>query len=239
MKTALITGGAKGIGLAVAEKLKNAGYNVVISYHSSAEKAKALQDKGFYTVYADVSNASDVKKMFGEIERRFPRLDVLINNAGVALKQKLFLDVSAEEFDDVFNVDVKGVFLCTKEAVGYMLKTGGTGDVISVSSIWGGEGASCEVVYSAAKGAVNIFTRALSKELAETDICVQAIAPALVETDMNAHLSEDDKKAFLNERGLKVPLYPEDVADAVLKLLQTRKNGAVTVIEAKDKIYEI
>ena len=238
MPTALITGGAKGIGRALAEKLKKSGYNVVINYFSSVDAAEKMSENGFFTVRADVTNASAVDGMFDVIHKRFGKVNLLINNAGVALKQKTFLDVTEEEYDHLFAVDMKGVFLCAKKAVSDMLSLGG-GDVVNVSSVWGVEGASCEAVYAAAKGAVIAFTKSLSKELDGTDICVQAIAPSLVDTDMNAHLSDKDKADFLAERDVKKMLTPDEVADITVDLIRSRESGRVTVVESKEKIYRV
>ena len=236
MKTALVTGGARGIGAAIAEKLKKSGYNVVINYFSSEESARKMAENGFFAVRADVSDERQVDKMFDEISSRFGGVDVLVNNAASALRQKIILDVTAEEFDRLFAVDVRGVFLCTRRAVEDMLRLG-RGDVVNVSSVWGAEGASCEVVYSAAKGAVDAMTRSLAKEYENTDICFQTIAPMFVETDMNAHLSDEDKRDFLLGRGLESPLRPEDVAWLVGKMLEKRENGRMIAIESREKIY--
>ena len=237
MPTALITGGTRGIGLAIAQKLKKSGYNVVIDYFSSEAAAEKLRAEGFTCIRADVSVAGEVDALFSAVKEKFGAVDVLVNNAGIALKQKVFLDVTEDEFDRLFAVDVKGVFLCSKRAVADMLVRGG--DVMNVCSVFGIEGAACEAVYSAAKGAVALFTRSLAQELSDTDICVQAIAPSLVDTDMNAHLTKTDKNEFLSERGSARMLTPADVADITFDLIKKRKNGAITVIENVDKIYEV
>ncbi len=230
MKTAFVTGGAKGIGLAIAEKLKSEGYTVVVGYNSSENAATRLKNLGYYIVKIDVSDEKSVDNAFDFIDAKFGGADVLVNNAGIALKQKLLVDVTVKEFDDLFSVDVKGVFLCTKRALFHMIEKG-RGDVINISSIWASRAASCEVAYSAAKAAVEMMTRSLAAELENSDICVQAIAPSLVETDMNSHLSEEDKLSFLAENGMKRALTPSDIAEEVSKALKTRVNGAVTVVE--------
>ncbi|MBR1891461.1 MAG: SDR family NAD(P)-dependent oxidoreductase [Clostridia bacterium] len=236
MKVALVTGGTRGIGEAVAKKLKKSGYTVVINYFSSEDKANELQIEGFFTYRADVGDEGSVKEMFDYVEKRFGGVDVLINNAGIALKQSLLIDVSAEQFDRLFATDVRGVFLCAKAAIRAMLKKG-SGDIVNLSSIWGVEGASCEVAYSMAKGAVNAFTKSLAKELEFSDICVQAIAPSMVATDMNAHLTENDVKDFCSERGMEKPLTSEQIAEFVLKTLSFRKNGAIYVLDGKDRSF--
>ena len=237
MSVAFVTGGAVGIGAAIAEKLKKSGYKVIIGYFSSEKEAKKLEEDGFVAVRIDVTDSDSVSAAFSYIFERFGGVDVLINNAGVALKQKVVSDVTESEFDFVFAVNVKGVFNCSRQAIGQMLGKG-RGDIVNVSSVWGCEGASCEAVYSASKGAVNAFTRSLAEELSFSDICVQAIAPSLVMTKMNAHLTENDVREFLSARGSKRALTPEDVADAVIDLLKTRENGAVTVLESVEKRYK-
>ena len=178
----------------------------------------------------NVKDPLSVKAAFDKIDKDFGGVDVLINNAGVALKQKLLLDVTDTEIDDVLSVDLKGVIYCSRAAVGQMIKKG-RGDVINVASVWGVEGASCEVVYSAAKGGVIALTKALAKELAFCDICVSAICPSLVMTEMNAHLKREDIEEFLSSRGAREPLYPKDVADKVYEMLKTRTNGEIALIE--------
>lgn len=237
MPTALVTGGTRGIGEAVAKKLKKSGYNVVINYFSSKARAEELEKQGFFTVRADVADDCQVKEMFDAVKKRFGKVDVLINNAGIALKQKTFFDVDEAEFDRVFAVDVKGVFLCSKYAALNMLRSGG-GDIINVSSVFGVEGASCEAVYSAAKGAVIAFTKSLAKELEGASVRVQAVAPSMVDTDMNAHLSTKDKASYLADRGQKEMLTAEDVADVVARLLKEPENGSVTVIESRDNAFK-
>lgn len=231
MKTALVTGGSRGIGRAIAEKLKKLGYNTVINYYSSKNEAEILSDNGFFCVQADVSDIKEVQKMFAEIHKKFGKVDLLINNAGIALKQKVFLDVSDEEFDRLFAVDVKGVFNCSKFAVNDMLSIG-HGKIINISSIWGDEGAACEACYSAAKGAVIAFTKSLAKEL-EGTVEVNAILPGFVGTDMNAHLTSQDKFDFMRSQGLKSFATVEDIALAVEKLILSNDTGKLIKVYGK------
>ncbi len=231
MRTALVTGGSRGIGKAIAEKLKKLGYNTVIGYISSKEQAEEMQKDGFFAVQADVSNISEVEKMFEEIHKKFGLVDLLVNNAGIALKQKVFLDVSEEEFDRLFAVDVKGVFNCSKLAANDMLKLG-HGKIINISSIWGDEGASCEACYSAAKGAVIAFTKSLAKEL-DGIVEVNAILPSYIETDMNKHLTEEDKAEFMREMGLKKLATVDDVANAVEEIILSNETGKLVKVYGK------
>lgn len=228
MKTALVTGASRGIGRAIAEKLKKLGYNTVINFYSSKNEAEALSENGFFCVQADVSDMAQVEKMFAEIHKKLGRVDLLVNNAGIALKQKVFLDVSQEEFDRLFAVDVKGVFNCSKLAVNDMLSVG-HGKIINIASIWGDEGAACEACYSAAKGAVIAFTKSLAKEL-EGSVEVNAVLPGFVDTDMNAHLTNQDKLDFMRSQGLKSLSTTEDIALAVEKLVLSNDTGKLVKV---------
>lgn len=231
MKTAFITGASGGIGSAIAEKFKKSGYNAIIGYFSNKENAEKLAEEiGAFAVRIDVTSEESVKKAFQKAREKFGRIDVLINCAGVALPQKVVTDVSGEEFDRVFAVNVKGAFNCVKEALHDMLYLG-HGDIVNVSSIWGIDGASCEVVYSASKGALNSFTLALADELALSNIKVNAVAPGFVRTKMNAHLTEEDEKRFLEENGLGSLTSKEQVAEVVFSLVSGIETGRIIRIE--------
>lgn len=223
MKNVVITGASQGIGRALAIKFANNGYNVIAVYNSSKKEAEELLEYTNVDIFkADVSNSAQVESLFNYVYKKYGCVDVLINNAGVALKQKPLLDVSEGEFDSVFNVNVKGVFLCTKNAVNYMLNNGGK--IINVSSIFGVTGGSCEVVYSSSKSAVIGFTRALSDELELSNIAVCSVILGLVDTKMNAHLSNQEKLDFVKECGLlKVPT-PSEVADKIYQISNLKNN---------------
>ena len=217
MKNVVITGASQGIGRALAIKFANNGYNVIAVYNSSKKEAEELLEYKNVDIFkADVSSSAQVESLFNYVYKKYGCVDVLINNAGIALKQKPLLDVSESEFDSVFNVNVKGVFLCTKNAVNYMLNNGGK--IINVSSIFGVTGGSCEVVYSSSKSAVIGFTRALSDELELSNIAVCSVILGLVDTNMNAHLTTQEKLDFVKECGLiKVPT-PAEVADKIYQI---------------------
>lgn len=233
MKNAFVTGGSGDIGAAIVRKLKKCGYNAIIGYFSNESRAKNLaKDSGGFPIYIDVTSEESVKAAFDAARKRFGRISVLINCAGVALKQSVVTEVTEEDFDRVFNVNVRGVFNCSKEVVPDMLYLGG-GDIVNVSSVWGIDGASCEVVYSASKGAVNSFTKALAEELEFSDIKVNAVAPSFVKTKMNAHLTEEDEERFLFERGLKSLTTCDEVAQAVLSLIEGDQSGKIVRVENK------
>ncbi|MBQ9757803.1 MAG: 3-oxoacyl-ACP reductase FabG [Clostridia bacterium] len=220
MKTVLITGAARGIGRAIARKFASEGYAVAINYNKSKDEAEQLKkeliEKGAKTeiLCADVADADAVSKMVENVTSIFGDIDVLVNNAGIALPQGLFSDVPECDMKRVFDVDVFGLMNCTKAVIPQMVRRK-SGKIINISSIWGVCGGSCETVYSAAKAAVIGFTKALAKELGPSGITVNCIAPGLIDTDMNGHLSEDDIDDFCQDVPLGRMGKPEDVANAV------------------------
>jgi len=223
MKTALVTGASRGIGEKIAERFAQEGYAVAINYNKSKNQAETLRDKiraqgGTAEVFcADVSDDKKVHSMVDEIVRKFGTIDVLINNAGIALKQGLFTDFSGDEIKRVFETDVYGIMNCSKAVVPLMVKNK-RGKIVNISSIWGVCGGSCEVIYSSAKAAVIGFTKALSRELAPSGINVNCIAPGLIETDMNSHLSYAEIAAFCSDIPLGRVGSPWEIADAALFL---------------------
>lgn len=227
MKTVVITGATRGIGYALTQKFLKGGYNVVGFYRSSDEIANSLTKEGALMIKGDVSQYKDVENLFSVCQKKFGGVDILINNAGVCLPQKFILDVDEGEFDKVFNVNVKGVFNCTKQAISLML-TNNTGKIVNVSSIFGLVGGSCESVYSASKHAVLGFTKSVSMEVENSNIDIFAVCLGLVETEMNEHLSYKDKMDFLQEYCLKKWLTPSVVADRIYKILQKNNlNGKI------------
>ena len=213
-KVVLVTGGSRGIGKAICEKFAEEGYSVAVNYEKSEEKAKALAEKiGGKAFCADVSDYNAVCGMFDEIEKEMGEVSVLINNAAISTFG-LFQDCNDEEWERIFGVNVKGVFNCSKRAVGNMLKTQ-SGSIVNISSIWGVTGASCECHYSAAKAAVIGYTKAMAKELGPSGIRVNCIAPGAVDTDMNARFSKEDMEAVAEESALGYIGKPEEIAEAV------------------------
>lgn len=225
MKTALITGGTKGIGKAVAHEFLKRGYEVIINYCHDEETALATQSEfnmlGYCPVLmrADVSDEEQVKEMFKEIFRIYERLDVLVNNAGIS-KIRVIQDTTSADWEEIFGVNAKGVFLCSREAVDSMILSG-SGCIINVASIWGEVGASCEVAYSASKGAVIAFTKALAKELAPSYIRVNCVSPGVIDTEMNGHLSEVEMEDLISQIPLGRLGSGEDVAQACLYLAES------------------
>ena len=213
-KVVLVTGGSRGIGKAICEKFAAEGYFVAINFEKSEEKAKALAEKiGGKAFCADVSDYNAVSGMFDEIEKEMGEVSVLINNAAISTFG-LFQDCSDEEWERIFGVNVKGVFNCSKRAIGNMLKNQ-SGSIVNISSIWGVTGGSCECHYSATKAAVIGYTKAMAKELGPSGIRVNCVAPGAVDTEMNARFSKEDLEAVAEESALGYIGKPEEIAEAV------------------------
>lgn len=219
MKTALITGGTKGIGKAIALAFLQRGYEVVLNYHSDQQAAIAAQEEfniqGYCPILlrADVSDELQVKNMFKEFFSLYGKLDVLVNNAGIS-KVKVIQDTTVGDWDKVFAVNAKSAFLCSREVANKMIFAGG-GSIVNVASVWGEVGASCEVAYSASKGAVIAFTKALAKELAPSNVRVNCVSPGVIDTAMNSHLTDDEMRELVEEIPAGRIGLPSDVGEAV------------------------
>ncbi len=220
MKTVLITGSARGIGAATAALFADSGYNVVINYNTSEAEAlslcETLRTKGHnaIAVKADVSNRDEAEFLFDEAKKAFGGIDVLVNNAGIA-QQKLFTDITVQDYDRMFNCNVKSVFNCCQCALPYMIHNK-NGRIINISSMWGIVGASCEVHYSASKAAVIGMTKALAREVAPSGITVNCIAPGVIDTPMNKGFDEETINALKEETPVGRIGNPEEIAKAVL-----------------------
>ena len=219
MKTAVVTGGAKGIGAASAELLCQQGFSTAIHYHTSEEKALALSSflvsKGYdaFPVKADISDPEQVRAMIRTVLERSGRIDALVNNAGV--EQWQLLDtVTDEQWRHVLDTDLSGAFYCCREVLPVMLRQK-YGRIVNIGSVWGQVGASCEAVYSAAKAGVIGLTKALAKETAFSGITVNCVCPGAVDTDMMKRFSEAEVAAFCEEVPMGRLGSPEEVAHAV------------------------
>ena len=217
-KTALVTGGAKGIGAAICKALANDGYRIALNYNSSFESATELKNELSSVTHieifkADVSDSSDVERMFTEIESVFGGVDVLINNAGIA-QQALFTDITDEMWQKMIGVNLTGAFNCCRRALPYMIRNK-FGKIINITSMWGEVGASMEVHYSASKAGLIGLTKALAKEVGLSGITVNAVSPGVVETDMMASFSDEVKSSLADETPLGVLGTPENIASAV------------------------
>ena len=221
-KVALITGAARGIGSSIAIELAKLGAIVVINYSKDDEGAdKTLEAVKKVDGYGlkfkcNVANFKETHEMLKVIIKTFGRIDILVNNAGVS-KIGLLMDMTEENWDDVMNVNLKGVFNCSHAVIPQMLKQE-KGSIINISSIWGSVGASCEVIYSASKGGVNAFTMSLAKELGSSGIRVNAISPGVIETKMNNFLNAEEKRLLEEEIPMGKFGKGEDIAKLVVFL---------------------
>ncbi|MDY3971859.1 MAG: 3-oxoacyl-ACP reductase FabG [Clostridia bacterium] len=214
MKNVLITGGSRGIGKKCVYEFSNAGYRVFLNYNNSHSDAEQIsKETGAVIIKADISKSDEVKKMADFIHENYGKIDVLVNNAGI-VQQKLFTDITEDDWDRMFDVNIKGMFLVTKAFADDMISKQ-CGRIINISSMWGITGGSCEVHYSASKAAVIGFTKALAKELGPSKICVNCIAPGVIETEMNSHLSKEDFEILCEETPLERLGKPDEVAKMV------------------------
>ena len=225
MKTVLITGAAKGIGAAIAEELANNDYQVIINYKTSEQNAQELKDKltnngQKVEIYqADVTKKEEVEQMVEHVISQYGKIDVLINNAGIS-QIKPFAEIEEDEWDNMINNNLKSVYLVTKQVIHNMIQNQ-SGTIINISSVWGITGASCEVHYSTAKAGIIGMTKALAKEMALSNITVNAIAPGIIETDMNKELTQEETEEVIKEIPIKRMGKPEEIAKAVKWLIET------------------
>lgn len=218
-KVAIVTGGTRGIGRAIALKLADHGANIVINYRNSDKEAEALkailEEKGVkvLTVKCDISNFEDSKNLMYKCKEVFGKIDILVNNAGIT-KDTLIMRMKEEDFDNVIDVNLKGTFNCAKHASAIMLKQR-FGKIINMTSVVGIAGNAGQVNYSASKAGVIGLTKSLAKELGSRGITVNAVAPGFINTDMTASLSEKVKEEASKNIPLKRLGDPEDVANLV------------------------
>lgn len=213
-RVVLITGGSRGIGAAAARRFAAGGDKVVINYCRSREQAEALAaETGGWAVGADVSDPEQVRNMVDNVLDKFCQLDILICNAGIA-QQKLFGDLTDQDWRRMFAVNVDGIFYTIRAALPHFIHRK-QGRILTLSSMWGQVGGSCEVAYSAAKAAVIGMTKALAKELGPSGIAVNCVAPGVIDTEMNANLGLEDLAALAEETPMGVIGKPEDVAEAL------------------------
>ena len=224
MKTVLVTGGSRGIGKCIVENLARDGFNVVLNYNKSEKQAKQIQkelsEQGInIEIYkADVSKREDVKKLVKFTLNKFKNIDILINNAGIA-KLQMFNDITDEDWNEMLNTNLNSVFYTTQEVLPNMIhnKNGG---IINISSIWGVVGASCEVAYSVSKAGINGMTKSLAKELGLSNIRVNAIAPGVIDTEMNSNLDNAIKEQIKNDTPLNKIGKPIDIYRCVKWLIE-------------------
>ena len=233
-KTIFITGGSRGIGEALVKKCAGS-YNVAFTFNRSGERAKRLQDElntaygGVFAVHCDVSDPQSVSDAVAAVKKRFGKIDILVNDAGIA-KSALFIDTTLQDWHNMFSVNVDGVFNVTKAVLPDMLSRS-SGSIVNVSSIWGVKGASMEVAYSATKSAVIGFTKALAKEVAPMNVRVNAIAPGAISTDMMKVYTPQEVQDLCDT---SIPLSrlgtPTEVAEAILFIANSEYMTGTTLV---------
>lgn len=202
-KVALVTGASRGIGKAIALELSREGASVIINYSkddSGAELtlAEIIASGGYGKLLkGNISSFETAKRIIDESIKSFGKIDILVNNAGIS-QIRLFMDASEEDIESIMGTNLLGAMYLSKHALPHMIRNG-SGNIINISSMWGEVGASCEVLYSVSKGGLNLFTKALAKEVAPSGIRVNAIAPGVIETEMNAFLDAEDRLALEEE----------------------------------------
>ncbi len=214
MKTALITGGSRGIGAAVARRLAAEGCRVAVCYKENAEAAAAVaKEVGGLSLRCDVSDPAQVREMVDTVLENFCQLDILVCNAGVAW-QGLTQDMGDEDYRRLMGTDLDGVFYCCRAVLPHMISRK-SGRIVTLSSMWGQVGGSCETAYSAAKAGVIGLTRALSKEVAPSGVTVNCVAPGVIDTEMNQHLGAEALRELSAETPMGRLGTVEDVAACV------------------------
>lgn len=225
-KTAMVTGGSRGIGRSIALKLSDMGATVVINYSRNEEAAQKVVEeilqkgKRALAVQGDVSQMDQVEKMMGIINEKLGDIDILINNAGIT-RDNLLLRMRVEDWDDVINTNLTGMFNCTKSVIRSMMKKR-YGKIVNISSVIGIVGNAGQSNYAAAKAGMIGFTKSMAKELASRNINVNAVAPGFIITDMTQTLSDDLKNQLLNSIPMKQFGTPKQVAETVAFLVSNK-----------------
>lgn len=201
-KVAIVTGGSRGIGKAIAKELGSLGASIIINYSKDDEGAKETLDElrelgvSAFGIKQDVSSFEGAEYIVNDTLKKFGKIDILVNNAARST-MGLFLDATKEEIEGLVNTNLLGAMYLTRHALPHML--GKKSSILNISSMWGEVGASCEVVYSTTKGGINLFTKSIAKEMALSNIRVNAIAPGVIDTKMNSFLSDEDKESLEGE----------------------------------------
>lgn len=226
MKNVLITGGSRGIGAETVRKFAAAGDRVVFTFHRSELEADALrQETGATPVRCDVRHSDSVRIAVDKAVSVLGQIDVLVCNAAIA-DFGLVTDITESRWQEVIDTDLNGVFYCVKHVLPAMISRK-SGCIITVGSMWGQTGASCEAAYSAAKAGVMGFTKALAKEVGPSGIRVNCVSPGMIDTEMNSRVSEEARAAIADDTPLCRTGRPDEVAD-VIKYLASGEAGFVT-----------
>jgi len=229
-KVAIVTGGSRGIGRAIAKVLGSAGCSVVITYKSSAQQAQEVVDEisknsKAMAIQADSSKFEDAQRVVDKVLKNFGKIDILVNNAGIT-KDNLLLRMSESEWDDVIETNLKGVFNFTKAVIKHMISQR-SGKIINIASVVGLIGNPGQANYAASKAGIIGFTKALAKEVASRNIQVNVVAPGYVETELTGKLSDEQKKRLFEMIPAKRIAKPEEIA-YVVKFLASSESDYIT-----------
>ena len=223
-KVVLVTGGSQGIGAEIVKTLAQNNYTVILNYNNSEKEAIKIQEKltseGFNIdiFKADVTNHIEVTKMINFCINKYKKIDILINNAGIS-QTKLFTDISDSDWNNMIQTNLTSAFYTIKDALPSMIHNK-SGCIINISSIWGLVGASCEVHYAVSKAGLDAMTKSLAKELGPSNIRINSIAPGIINTNMNNHLSKEDLQYITEEIPLERIGNPQSIAKCVQWLIE-------------------
>ena len=228
MKVILVTGGSHGIGANIVKTLAKDGYKIVLNYNKSEKEALEIQDElaqediSIDICKADVSIHMEVTRLINYCINKYHKIDVLINNAGIS-QTKLFTDITDTDWNAMLQTNLTSAFYTTKDTLPSMIHNK-SGLIINISSIWGQIGASCETHYAVVKAGLDAMTKSLAKELGPSNIRVNSIAPGIIDTNMNSHLTESDIDSIKNE----IPLGKIGTPDAISKCIEWLINDNYT-----------
>lgn len=233
----LITGASRGIGKATALRFAKEGFNIIITCNNSSDALNSLKDEietmgvKCYAFVGDISKNEQIILLFDQLKEHNLIPDILINNAAIS-HIGLLQDMSIDEWNRIIGINLTGAFNTCQQAIPYFISNK-SGCIINISSMWGNCGASCEVAYSASKGGINSFTKALAKELAPSNIPVNAIAFGMVDTSMNSFLSDEEREAIVDEIPAGRILTPDEAADIIYDVskLNTYITGQVITVD--------
>ena len=215
----LISGASRGIGRQIAIDLSQTGYTVIANYNKSEQSAKELQTQfNIDTFQADISKGTEIKQLTDYVLKKYGKIDVLINNAGIS-QTKLFTDITDEDWNKMINTNLYSAFKLTQKCLPNMIHNN-SGSIINISSMWGQVGASCESLYSITKAGIDAMTKSLAKELGPSGIRVNSIAPGFIDTDMNKCYSKEDVQGIISESPLEKIGQPSDISKCIKWLIE-------------------
>lgn len=229
-RTVLVTGSSRGIGAATARKFAAEGWRVALNYYQSEEACLALQKElgeGTLAIRADISDPKQVNAMVEQVLEEFGYLDAVVCNAGISLPAGLVQDCSDEDWNRVMSIDAGGVFYTVRAVLPSMIRRQ-SGRIVTISSMWGQVGGACEAAYSAAKGAVIAFTKAVAKEVGLSHIAVNCVAPGVIQTDMMGFATEEVLKMLVEETPLGLLGLASDVAEGCYYLCDEKSSRFIT-----------